>query len=150
DRLAAITARVPEEIAALERTIYAAAGEEVLIGSPQQLGAILFEKLALSRNPHDKTRYSTDGRVLAAIREEHEIVPLIERWRELSTLVKTYLEPLPGLVDGASRLHTTFLQTVAATGRLSSVNPNLQNVPIRTALGREIRGCFVAGPGLSL
>jgi DNA polymerase-1 len=85
--------------------------------------------------------------VLAAIRDEHEIVPLIERWRELSTLVKTYLEPLPGMVDEQSRLHTTFLQTVAATGRLSSVNPNLQNVPIRSALGREIRGCFVAGPG---
>ena len=73
---------------------------------------------------------------------------MIERWRELSTLVKTYLEPLPGLVDERSRLHTTFLQAVAATGRLSSVNPNLQNVPIRSALGREIRGCFVAGPGL--
>ena len=75
---------------------------------------------------------------------------MIERWRELSTLVKTYLEPLPGLVDSSSRLHTTFLQAVAATGRLSSVNPNLQNVPIRSALGREIRGCFVAGPGCLL
>jgi DNA polymerase-1 len=150
DRLAAITTRVAEEVVALERTIYASAGEEFLIGSPQQLGAILFEKLALSRKRRGKTGYSTDARVLAAIREEHEIVPLIERWRELSTLVKTYLEPLPGLVDGDSRLHTTFLQTVAATGRLSSVNPNLQNVPIRSALGREIRGCFVAGPGLLL
>ena len=136
-----------EEVAALERSIYAAAGEEFLIGSPQQLGAILFEKLELSRKRRGKTGYSTDARVLAAIRAEHEIVPLIERWRELSTLVKTYLEPLPGLVDEQSRLHTTFLQTVAATGRLSSVNPNLQNVPIRSALGREIRGCFVAGAG---
>jgi DNA polymerase-1 len=150
DRLAAITDRVNDEVAALERTIYEAAGEEFLIGSPQQLGAILFEKLALSRKRRGKTGYSTDARVLAAIRDEHEIVPLIERWRELSTLVKTYLEPLPGLVDGRSRLHTTFLQTVASTGRLSSVNPNLQNVPIRSALGREIRGCFVAGPGLLL
>ena len=67
--------------------------------------------------------------MLAAIREEHAIVPLIERWRELSTLVKTYLEPLPGLVDPSSRLHTTFVQTVAATGRLSSVNPNLIERP---------------------
>ena len=150
DRLAGITARVGEEVAALEAAIYAAADEEFLIGSPQQLGAILFEKLALSRKRRGKTGYSTDARVLAAIRDEHEIVPMIERWRELSTLIKTYLEPLPGLVDESSRLHTTFLQAVAATGRLSSVNPNLQNVPIRSALGREIRGCFVAGPGMLL
>jgi DNA polymerase-1 len=150
DRLAAITARVNEEVAQLERSIHEAAGEEFLIGSPQQLGAILFEKLALSRKRRGKTGYSTDARVLAAIRGEHEIVPMIERWRELSTLVKTYLEPLPGLVDERSRLHTTFVQTVAATGRLSSVNPNLQNVPIRTPLGREIRGCFVAAPGCVL
>ncbi len=150
DALAAITQRVSLEVASLERSIYAAAGEEFLIGSPQQLGAILFEKLALSRKRRGKTGYSTDARVLAAIRDEHEIVPMIERWRELSTLVKTYLEPLPGQVDEHSRLHTTFVQTVAATGRLSSVNPNLQNVPIRTALGREIRGCFVAGPGCLL
>jgi DNA polymerase-1 len=150
DRLAAITERVHAEVAELERAIYAAAGEEFLIGSPQQLGAILFEKLALSRKRRGKTGFSTDARVLAAIRGEHAIVPLIERWRELSTLVKTYLEPLPSLVDEESRLHTTFLQSVAATGRLSSVNPNLQNVPIRSALGREIRGCFVAGPGLVL
>jgi DNA polymerase-1 len=146
DCLAAITARVQQEVAQLERSIHEAAGEEFLIGSPQQLGSILFEKLALSRKRRGKTGYSTDARVLAAIRDEHEIVPMIERWRELSTLVKTYLEPLPGYVDERSRLHTTFVQTVAATGRLSSVNPNLQNVPIRTPLGREIRGCFVAGP----
>ena len=146
ERLAAITARVQQEVGELERAIHAAAGEEFLIGSPQQLGAILFEKLELSRKRRGKTGYSTDARVLAAIRDEHEIVPMIERWRELSTLVKTYLEPLPGLVDERSRLHTTFVQTVAATGRLSSTNPNLQNVPIRTPLGREIRGCFVAGP----
>jgi len=85
--------------------------------------------------------------VLASIRDEHPIILMIERWRELSTLVKTYLEPLPELVDDESRLHTTFLQAVATTGRLSSTNPNLQNVPIRTPLGREIRGCFEAAPG---
>jgi DNA polymerase-1 len=150
ERLAAITGRVQQEVAELERSIHQAAGEEFLIGSPQQLGAILFDKLALSRKRRGKTGFSTDARVLAAIRGEHEIVPLIERWRELSTLVKTYLEPLPGLVDEHSRLHTTFVQTVAATGRLSSINPNLQNVPIRTPLGREIRGCFVAAPGCVL
>ncbi len=150
ERLAAITKRVQDEVAALEQAIYAAAGEEFLIGSPQQLGAILFDKLALSRKRRGKTGFSTDARVLAAIRDEHQIVPMIERWRELSTLVKTYLEPLPSQVDERSRLHTTFVQTVAATGRLSSTNPNLQNVPIRTPLGREIRGCFTAGPGCLL
>jgi len=139
--------RVAAETAELERAIYAAAGEEFVIGSPQQLGAILFEKLGLSRKRRGKTGFSTDARVLQAIRAEHEIVPMIERWRELSTLIKTYLEPLPSLIDAESRLHTTFLQAVASTGRLSSTNPNLQNIPIRTPLGREIRRCFVAAPG---
>ena len=143
----AVGTRVSEEIAAIEQAVYAAAGEEFLIGSPQQLGAILFEKLGLSRKRRGKTGFSTDARVLQAIRSEHEIIPMIERWRELSTLIKTYLEPLPGLVDSDSRLHTTFLQTVAATGRLSSTNPNLQNIPIRTPLGREIRRCIIAAPG---
>ena len=85
--------------------------------------------------------------MLQAIRDEHEIVPMIERWRELSTLIKTYLDVLPEQVDERSRIHTTFLQAVAQTGRLSSTNPNMQNVPIRTALGREIRGCFEAEDG---
>jgi DNA polymerase-1 len=146
-RLNEVGARVNEEITELERSIFAAAGEEFVIGSPQQLGAILFDRLGLSRKRRGKTGFSTDARVLAAIRSEHEIVPLIERWRELSTLLKTYLEPLPGQVDEQSRLHTTFLQAVAATGRLSSTNPNLQNIPIRTPLGREIRACFAAAPG---
>ncbi|HEY7966309.1 MAG TPA: DNA polymerase I [Solirubrobacteraceae bacterium] len=150
ERLAAITERVREEVASLESSIYAAAGEEFVIASPQQLASILFEKLALSRKRRGKTGFSTDARVLAAIRGEHEIIPMIERWRELSTLVKTYLEPLPSLVDERSRLHTTFVQTTAATGRLSSTNPNLQNVPIRTPLGREIRGCFTAAEGCVL
>jgi DNA polymerase-1 len=143
-RLREITARVQEEIAALETSIFELAGEEFLIGSPQQLGEILFERLGLSRKRRGKTGYSTDARVLQAIREEHAIVPAIERWRELSTLIKTYLDVLPELVDERSRIHTTFLQAVAQTGRLSSTNPNMQNVPIRTELGREIRGCFEA------
>jgi DNA polymerase-1 len=146
-QLARVGTRVNAEIAELERAIYATAGEEFVIGSPQQLGAILFEKLGLSRKRRGKTGFSTDARVLQAIRAEHEIVPMIERWRELATLIKTYLEPLPGLVDADSRLHTTFLQAVASTGRLSSTNPNLQNIPIRTSLGREIRCCIVAAPG---
>jgi DNA polymerase-1 len=149
-RLQEITARVHEEIVALEREIFALAGEEFLIASPQQLSEILFEKLGLSRKRRGKTGYSTDARVLQAIRSEHVIVPRIERWRELSTFIKTYLDVLPDAVDERSRIHTTFLQTVAQTGRLSSTNPNMQNVPIRTALGREIRGCFEAEDGAQL
>ncbi len=148
--LAEITGRVRAEIEQLERDIYALAGEEFLIASPQQLGEILFGKLGLSRKRRGKTGFSTDARVLQAIRTEHEIIPKIERWRELSTLIKTYLDVLPELVDARSRIHTTFLQAVAQTGRLSSTNPNMQNVPIRTPLGREIRGCFEAGTGAVL
>jgi DNA polymerase I len=147
ERLAAITERVRGEIVQLEGEIFELAGEEFLLGSPQQLGEILFVKLGLSRKRRGKTGFSTDARVLQAIRSEHEIVPKIERWRELSTLIKTYLDVLPEMADERSRIHTTFLQAVATTGRLSSTNPNMQNVPIRTPLGREIRGCFEAEPG---
>ncbi len=147
ERLAEITGRVREELTALEADIFALAEEEFLISSPQQLGEILFVKLGLSRKRRGKTGFSTDARVLQAIRDEHEIVPKIERWRELSTLTKTYLDVLPQVVDGRSRIHTTYLQAGAQTGRLASTNPNMQNVPIRTPLGREIRGCFEAEPG---
>ncbi|HEY2768216.1 MAG TPA: DNA polymerase I [Solirubrobacteraceae bacterium] len=149
-RLAEVAARVRDEIAELEQEIFALAGDEFLIASPAQLGEILFEKLGLSRKRRGKTGYSTDARVLQAIRDEHVIVPRIERWRELSTLIKTYLDVLPAVVDERSRIHTTFLQAVAQTGRLSSTNPNMQNVPIRTPLGREIRGCFEAEEGCVL
>ncbi|HEX2016009.1 MAG TPA: DNA polymerase, partial [Solirubrobacteraceae bacterium] len=146
-RLGAITERVRAEVRGLESEIFELAGEEFTIGSPQQLGEILFVKLGLSRKRRGKTGFSTDARVLQAIRAEHPIVARIERWRELNTLAKTYLDVLPALVDERSRLHTTFLQAVAQTGRLSSTNPNMQNVPIRTPLGREIRGCFRAEDG---
>ncbi|HUA12734.1 MAG TPA: DNA polymerase I [Solirubrobacteraceae bacterium] len=146
-RLQEITARVREETAQLEARIHELAGEPFTIGSPQQLSEVLFARLGLTRGRRGKTGYSTDARVLQAIRDEHEIVPAVERWRELSTLIKTYLDVLPGLADENSRIHTTFLQAVAQTGRLSSTNPNLQNVPIRTELGREIRGCFTAQEG---
>ncbi len=146
ERLSEITARVRDEIHELEQEIFALAGTEFLIASPAQLGEVLFERLGLSRKRRGKTGYSTDARVLQAIRSEHAIVPRIERWRELSTLIKTYLDVLPEQADGNSRIHTTFLQAVAQTGRLSSTNPNMQNVPIRTELGREIRGCFEAAP----
>ncbi|MEH3053463.1 MAG: DNA polymerase I [Patulibacter minatonensis] len=145
--LGVITEKVKVELGELEEDIYTLAGRQFTIGSPQQLGAVLFEELGLSRKRRGKTGFSTDARVLQQIRDEHDIVPKIERWRELNQLTKTYLDTLPHLVDDASRLHTTFEQAIAATGRLSSTNPNLQNVPVRTPLGREIRGCFVAPEG---
>jgi DNA polymerase-1 len=147
ERLAEVDARVREEIDRLEREIWELAGEEFVIGSPQQLGAVLFEKLGLSKKRRGKTGFSTDARVLQAIRAEHEIVPKIERWRELNQIEKTYLDVLPQLADAQSRIHTTFVQAAATTGRLASTNPNMQNVPVRTELGREIRGCFEAAPG---
>jgi DNA polymerase-1 len=147
ERLAEISERVKAEADTLEREIFELAEEEFTLGSPKQLEEILFGKLGLSRKRRGKTGYSTDARVLQAIRAEHEIIPKIERWRELTKLAQTYLDALPLVVDDRSRLHTTFNQTAATTGRLSSNNPNLQNIPIRTALGREIRACFIAEPG---
>jgi DNA polymerase-1 len=145
--LAKISERVQGEVLELEREIYELAGTEFHIGSPQQLAEVLFVKLGLSRKRRGKTGYSTDARVLQAIRSEHEIIPKIERYRELTKLAQTYLDALPILCDPRSRLHTTFNQTIAATGRLSSTDPNLQNIPIRTELGREIRAAFVAEQG---
>jgi len=142
-----ISRRVTGQAAQLEREIWELAGEEFTIGSPQQLGMVLFEKLGLSRKRRGKTGFSTDARVLQAIRDEHEIIPKVETWRELTKLASTYLDAFPLLVGEDGRLRTTFNQTAAATGRLSSTNPNLQNIPIRTELGREIRACFVAEEG---
>jgi DNA polymerase-1 len=147
ERLAAISAEVKSEADALEREIFEMCGQEFTLGSPQQLGEVLFGKLGLSRKRRGKTGYSTDARVLQAIRSEHPVIPKIERWRELNQLAKTYLDALPLLIAQDGRIHTTFNQTAATTGRLSSNNPNLQNIPIRTPLGREIRACFVAEPG---
>jgi DNA polymerase I len=147
DRLKEISARVKAEADQLEREIFELTGEEFTLGSPKQLEEILFGKLGLSRKRRGKTGYSTDALVLQAIRDEHEVIPKIERWRELTKLAQTYLDALPPLIAADGRLHTTFNQTAATTGRLSSNNPNLQNIPIRTELGREIRACFVAEPG---
>jgi DNA polymerase-1 len=121
-----------------------------MLGSTQQVARILFEKLELTPGRKGKTGYSTDTRVLRSIRGEHEIVGVIEEWREYSKLLNTYLGPLPTLIGEDGRLHTTFNQTVAATGRLSTTSPNLQAIPIRTELGREIRSAFVAEPGHKL
>ena len=150
-RLNEIALKVSEQITQLEREIWMLAGEEFTIGSPQQLSEVLFTKLNLSKKRRGKTGFSTDARVLQAIRDEHEIIPKVEQWRELSKLKSTYLDALPELIDPETRrLHTTFSQVAAITGRLSSTNPNLQNVPIRTELGREIRACFVADEGTKL
>jgi DNA polymerase-1 len=147
DLLARISERVKADAAALEREIFELAGEEFTIGSPQQLAEVLFVRLGLSRKRRGKTGFSTDARVLQAIRGEHPIIAKLERWRELTKLAQTYLDALPLLLGEDGRLHTTFSQVTASTGRLSSINPNLQNIPIRTELGREIRRCFVAEPG---
>jgi DNA polymerase-1 len=149
-RMGEITARLADRVEELESKAYELAGEEFMIGSTQQVAQILFEKLGLTPGRKGKTGYSTDTRVLRSIRSEHEIVGVIEEWREYSKLLNTYLGPLPTLIGEDGRLHTTFNQTVAATGRLSTTSPNLQAIPIRTELGREIRSAFIAEPGHKL
>ena len=149
-RMGEITARLQDRVEELESNAYDLAGEEFMLGSTQQVGRILFEKLELTPGRKGKTGYSTDTRVLRTIRGEHELVGVIEEWRELSKLINTYLGPLPTLIGEDGRLHTTLNQAVAATGRLSTSNPNLQAIPIRTELGREIRSAFVAEPGHKL
>ncbi len=147
-RLGEITARLRERVEELDDTIHELAGEPFTIGSPQQLAEVLFTRLGLEPSRKGKTGYSTDARVLRGLRDQHPIVPAVEEWRELTKLLSTYLEPLPRRVDPRTgRLHTTFNQTVASTGRLSSSDPNLQNIPARTELGAEIRSCFVAEEG---
>ncbi|MDX6554093.1 MAG: polymerase [Miltoncostaeaceae bacterium] len=148
ERLAEIRARVSDASEELRDQIYEQAGGEFVIDSPKQLGQVLFERLELPTFRKGKTGWSTDRQVLKLLEGRHPIIELIGRYRELTKLESTYLAALPELVDPADgRLHTTFNQTVAETGRLSSVNPNLQNIPIRTAIGREIRDAFVAEDG---
>jgi len=149
-RMGEITARLADRVEELEAKAYELAGEEFMLGSTQQVARVLFETLGLTPGRKGKTGYSTDTRVLRTIRGEHEIVAVIEEWREYSKLLNTYLGPLPTLIGEDGRLHTTFNQTVAATGRLSTTSPNLQAIPIRTDLGREIRSAFVAEPGHKL
>src|SRR4051794_20982463 len=149
-RMGEITARLADRVEELEAMAYELAGEDFVLGSTPQVGRILFEKLQLTPGRKGKTGYSTDTRVLRTIRHEHEIVGVIEEWREYSKLLNTYLGPLPSLIDEGGRLHTTINQAVASTGRLSTTNPNLQAIPIRTDIGREIRSAFIAEPGAKL
>jgi DNA polymerase-1 len=138
---------VRDRMATLKAEVYTHAGEEFNLNSPPQLRRILYDQLGLQpgkRTP--KGELSTDASVLEKLRDAHPIVDALLSWRELDKLNSTYLEALPKLVDARDgRVHTTFVQTAAATGRLSSTNPNLQNVPIRTELGRQIRRAFVPG-----
>jgi DNA polymerase-1 len=146
-RMGEITARLADMVEELQSRSYELAGEEFMIGSTQQVARILFETLGLTPGRKGKTGYSTDTRVLRSIRHEHEIIEVIEEWREYSKLLNTYLGPLPSMLGADGRLHTTFNQAVASTGRLSTTNPNLQAIPIRTDLGREIRSAFIAEQG---
>jgi DNA polymerase-1 len=150
-RLGEITARLRDRVDELHDEIVRLAGEDFTVASPQQLAEILFVRLGLQHGKKGKTGYSTDARVLRGLRDQHPIIPAVEEWRELTKLLNTYLEPLPEHISARTgRVHSTFKQTVAATGRLSSVNPNLQNIPVRTDLGTEIRACFVAEDGCKL
>jgi DNA polymerase-1 len=150
-RMGEITARLADRVEELEARAHELAGEVFLLGSTQQVARILFDTLGLEPGRKGKTGYSTDTKVLRGLRDLHPIVPVIEEWREYSKLLNTYLGPLPSLISAeGGRLHTTFNQTVATTGRLSTSNPNLQSIPIRTELGRSIRSAFVAEPGWKL
>jgi DNA polymerase I len=148
--LAAMRDEFGATLAGLESRIFELVGHEFNIGSPKQLEQILFHELELPATKRTRTGYSTDASVLEELRDKHEVVGLILEHRQVAKLKSTYVDALPGLVDEEGRLHTTYQQAVAATGRLSSTDPNLQNIPIRTALGRRIRRAFVAPPGLLL
>ena len=136
------------EIARLAAAAEKSVGRAVALGSPKQLGELLFGELGLSRGKKTKTgAWSTDASVLEEIQGEHPLVGIALEWRTVSKLQSTYVEALPKLVEADGRIHTTFQQAIAATGRLSSVEPNLQNIPIRSELGRKIRHAFIAEKG---
>ncbi len=138
-----------QEITAVQQNIYDMVGYEFNVASPAQLASALFDKLLLPTAgiKKGKTGYSTNQKELDKLRGQHPIIELVERFRELSKLQNTYVAALPEQTDANGYIHTTFNQDVTATGRLSSTNPNLQNIPIRTELGRQIRDAFVPAPG---
>ncbi len=146
--LQSMSADMALEIQALEQKIYTSAGTSFNLASPKQLGDILFDKMKIGGQKQKKTKtgqYATGEEVLSYLAHEHEIVRDILEWRQLVKLQSTYVEALPHQVDAKTqRVHTDYMQTVASTGRLSSNNPNLQNIPIRTERGRQIRKAFVA------
>jgi len=141
-----------DEIDKITKKIYELAGGEFNINSTKQLGVVLFETLGLQAIKKTKTGYSTDEKVLHALEDNHDIIPKLLEYRELFKLYSTYIDPLLTLSEQSSdgRIHTSFIQTGTATGRLSSRNPNLQNIPVRTELGRQIRYGFVAPNGKKL
>lgn len=152
-KLQGLSTKVNKELEKVTKKIWQEAGQEFNIASPLQLREILFEKLQIPTTniKKGKTGLSTAESELEKIIEEHAIVPLILEHRELAKLQNTYVDVLPTLVNkNTGRIHTTFNQAVTTTGRLSSSDPNLQNIPIRTEIGREIRDCFIAEPGNSL
>ncbi|MDD3505527.1 MAG: DNA polymerase I, partial [Sulfurimonas sp.] len=143
---------VKDTLSELTSKIYALANREFNINSTQQLGAVLFEDLGLATGKKTKTGYSTNEQVLSSLKMEHEIIPYLLEYREVYKLFSTYIEPLLRLAreDKEGRIHTSFVHTGTATGRLSSKNPNLQNIPTRTKLGTKIREAFIAPKGKKL
>lgn len=144
--------QISDTISDLEQEIYGYADEQFNIASPAQLAIILFDKLGLPTQgiKKGKTGYSTAANELDKLKHTHPIIALIGQFREVTKLKNTYIDTLPKMVDGHGRLHTTFNLTIAQTGRLSSADPNLQNIPVRTELGKHIRTAFVAGKGRKL
>ncbi len=140
-----------QDISGLEKEIHALAGDAFNIGSTKQLGAVMFDKLKMPSGKKTKTGYSTDTDVLQKLQDAYPIAGKVLQWRELSKLRSTYVDALPLLVNKKTgRVHTTFNQATTSTGRLSSVAPNLQNIPIRTERGNRIRGAFITDPGRAL
>ncbi|HBX67198.1 MAG TPA: DNA polymerase I, partial [Balneolaceae bacterium] len=152
EMLSAFSEELESDLKELEEQIYEKAGEEFNINSPQQLGTILFEKMDLPSGKKTKTgQYSTAESVLNKLAPKYEMPSLILDYRQLTKLKSTYVDALPDLINpDTGRVHTDFNQSVAATGRLSSSNPNLQNIPIRTTRGREIRKAFIAEDGYKI
>ena len=151
ERLGEMSHRLGEQLIQLETEIYSYAGHQFNINSPQQLGPVLFEELQLPTGRKGKGKYSTEASVLEALRGVHPVVELILDYRQLTKLKSTYIDALPALINRRSnRVHTSFNQTRTSTGRLSSSEPNLQNIPVRGELGRQVRQAFIAPPGTSL
>ena len=142
--LAELGASTQGEIDALKARIYELAGEEFNVDSPKQLGHILFEVLGMPHGKKTKSGYSTDAQVLKKLAEDYELPAIVLRYREFAKIKSTYIDALPQIARryGDGRVHTSFNETVTATGRLSSSDPNLQNIPVRTDFGRKIRSCF--------